>query len=33
MRVNKNKELLQESMKISKNQLKQIITMRVDKNK
>ena len=33
MRVNKNKELLQESMKISKNQLKQIITMRVDENK
>ena len=33
MRVNKNKELLQESMKISKNQLKQIITMRVDANK
>ena len=33
MRVNKNKELLQENMKISKNQLKQIITMRVDENK
>ena len=33
MRVNKNKELLQESMKISKNQLKQIIFMRVDANK